>query len=105
MIMLGIAKSSVTVAAMVENSPERTFHIDSQPLGDALQEFACQGSVQVIFFSSLVEGQTAPAIRGRFTVIAALELLLAGSGLTYAVVDSQTFEIRRRAVDQRWSLE
>ena len=99
LLALGIARSTCPIAAVVDESAERTFHIDSQPLGDALQEFARQGSVQVIFFSSLVEGQTAPALRGRFTVTAALELLLAGSGLMYAAVDSQTFEIRRRAVD------
>ena len=99
LLALGFARSSFPVAAVVEESPERTFHIDSQPLGDALQEFARQGRVQVIFFSSLVEGRTAPSVRGRFTLTAALELLLENSGMTYAVVDSTTFEIRARDPD------
>jgi len=70
------------------------FHIDSQPLEDALQEFAGQSGMQIIFFSNLVDGLTAPAVHGRYTPTAALELLLKKSGLTYRVINTTTIEIR-----------
>jgi hypothetical protein len=70
------------------------FHIDSQPLEDALQEFAGQSGMQIIFFSNLVDGLTAPAVHGRYTPTAALDLLLKRSGLSYRVINPMTIEIR-----------
>ncbi|HEV7609210.1 MAG TPA: STN domain-containing protein [Steroidobacteraceae bacterium] len=70
------------------------FHIDSQPLEDALQEFAGQSGMQIIFFSNLIDGRTAPAVHGRYTPTAALDRLLAQSGLTYRVINPTTIEIR-----------
>ena len=99
LLAVGIARSSTPAEIVADSSIVHNFHIDSQPLGDALQEFARQGDVQVVFFSRLVDGKTAPPVRGRFTLTAALELLLENSGMTYAVVDSTTFEIRARDPD------
>src|ERR1700722_18691594 len=67
--------------------------IDSQPLGTALQALAKQSGVQIIFFSQITEGLRAPALEGPFTVSAALELLLAHSGLTFRVINPKTIEI------------
>jgi phytoene/squalene synthetase len=77
------------------------FHIESQPLGNALQEFASQSGIQVIFFSKLVEGVTAPAVQGRYTSTEALDRLLANSALTYRQINSMTIEIRasKAAID------
>jgi iron complex outermembrane receptor protein len=69
-------------------------HIDGQPLGPALQEFARQSGVQVIFFSEVVDGLTAPPIHGRFTRDQALDKLLSRSTLGWRAINPMTVEIR-----------
>ena len=71
-----------------------TLHIASQPLDSALQEFARQSGVQIIFISYLTDGQRAPALDGTYTVDAAMKALLAGSMLTFRRVNAKTIEIR-----------
>jgi TonB-dependent siderophore receptor len=68
--------------------------IDGQPLGQALQEFARQSGVQIIFFSQVTEGLQSSALDGQYTVAAALEALLKGSKLTFRVINPKTIEIR-----------
>jgi outer membrane receptor for ferric coprogen and ferric-rhodotorulic acid len=73
---------------------KHNFAIESQPLGAALQEFAKQSGVQIIFFSQLTEGITSPALRGSYTISDALQTLLFGSHLSFRVINSKTIEIR-----------
>jgi len=68
--------------------------IDSQPLGQALQEFAKQCGIQIIFFSTVTEGHQAPALHGQFTTEGALRQLLDDSKLTYHEINPKTIEIR-----------
>jgi outer membrane receptor for ferric coprogen and ferric-rhodotorulic acid len=70
-----------------------SFKIDSQPLGPALQEFAKQCGVQIIFFSRITEGLQAPALNAQYTIAAALQILLSGSHLTFRVINPKTIEI------------
>jgi len=69
------------------------FKIDSQPLGAALQQFAKQSDVQIIFFSQVTEGFQAPALDGSYTIPGALEMLLSGSRLIFRVINPKTIEI------------
>jgi iron complex outermembrane receptor protein len=71
-----------------------TLHIASQPLDSALQEFARQTGVQIIFFSYLTDGQRAPALDGSYSADAAMRALLADSELTFRRVNTNTIEIR-----------
>ena len=71
-----------------------TLHIASQPLDSALQEFARQTGVQIIFFSYLTDGQRAPALDGSYSVDVAMRALLADSKLTFRRVNAKTIEIR-----------
>jgi TonB-dependent siderophore receptor len=70
------------------------FSIERQPLAGALQQLARQADVQVIFFSRVTEGLSAPAIEGNYTLEVAMERLLAGSKLTFRVINPQTVEVR-----------
>jgi iron complex outermembrane recepter protein len=74
------------------------FNIDSQPLGTALQQFAGQSGVQIIFFSRVTEGLQAPALHGSYTISDALEVLLSGSDLIFRVINPKTIEICSPAV-------
>jgi Secretin and TonB N terminus short domain len=69
--------------------------ITAQPLDEALQEFSRQSGMQVIFFSGLTEGIQSPGVKGKYTVEAALKALLAGSGLTFRLINVRTVEIRK----------
>jgi hypothetical protein len=79
-----------------------TLHIASQPLDSALQEFARQTGIQIIFFSYLTDGQRAPALDGTYTLDAAMNVLLANSMLTFRWVNAKTIEVRqlRRSTDR-----
>ena len=67
--------------------------IDSQPLGAALQEFAKQCGVQIIFFSKITEGLQAPALNASYTLAGALQLLLSGSHVTFRVINPKTIAV------------
>ena len=58
-----------------------SFSIEAQPLADALSQYSRQAGVAVIAPARVTEGKTANAVAGRQTPEAALERLLAGSGL------------------------
>jgi outer membrane receptor for ferric coprogen and ferric-rhodotorulic acid len=75
-------------------SAKHNFSIEAQPLGAALQEFAKQSGVQIIFFSQVTEGIQAPALNGPYTIAEALQMLLSGSHLTFRVINPKTIEIR-----------
>ena len=79
-----------------------TLHIASQSLDSALQEFARQTGIQIIFFSYLTDGRRAPALDGTYSLDAAMTALLAESTLTFRRVNSKTLEIRppRRGTDR-----
>jgi outer membrane receptor for ferric coprogen and ferric-rhodotorulic acid len=79
-----------------------TLHIASQPLDSALQEFARQTGVQIIFFSYLTDGQRAPALDGTYTVYRAMNALLSDSMLTFRWINAKTIEITqpRRRTDR-----
>jgi iron complex outermembrane receptor protein len=71
--------------------------IVAQPLDEALQEFARQSGVQIIFFSKVAEGVRSPGANGRYTLDEAMKTLLAGSGLSFRIINSRTVEIFRPA--------
>ena len=77
-------------------------HIASQPLDSALQEFARQSGIQVLFFSYLTDGRRARALDGTYTVEAAMNALLAHSTLTFRWVNAKTIQITqiRRSTDR-----
>jgi iron complex outermembrane recepter protein len=80
---------------MSSAEPAYTLHIASGPLDSALQEFARQTGIQIIFFSYLTDGQRTPALDGTYTVDVAMNALLADSMLTFRWVNAKTIEIRR----------
>jgi hypothetical protein len=77
-------------------------HIASQPLDSALQEFARQSGIQVLFFSYLTDGLRAPALDGTYTVDVAISALLAHSTLTFRWINAKTIQITppRRGSDR-----
>ncbi len=91
-----LAGNPAMCAAAADDLTKFTLKIDRQPLDGALQQLAKQCGLQVIFFSRVTEGVAAPAIEGAYTLSAAMEELLAGSQLTFRVLNAQTVEVQPR---------
>ena len=82
--------------AQVRIAPTYRLHIDSQPLEQALQEFASQSGVQIIFFSQIMEDRLVEPLDGEFTMQVALTRLLAGFPLTFRIINPRTVQILPR---------
>ena len=65
-----------------------------QPLGEALQSFADQTDLQVIFFSEVADGKESAELNGEYKVTAALDTLLADTGLTYTLLDEHSVSVQ-----------
>lgn len=89
------------VAAAVQPSTlgERIvqLRLERQPLADALSQLASATGLQIVFYSSSVEGLIAPALNGTLTIRAALEQLISGSELEYEFMGEHTIAVRPRA--------
>ncbi|MFC4314477.1 TonB-dependent siderophore receptor [Steroidobacter flavus] len=92
--MTARALFSLLILSSLAHAGSVDFSIERQPLAGALQQLARQADVQVIFFSRVTEGLNAPALAGNYTLEAAMERLLAGSGLTFRIINPQTVEVR-----------
>ncbi len=80
-------------AATVDLSRVIRFDIPAQTLGAALLRFSEQAQVQIIVESRLAEFTNAPAIKGQYTRVQALTLLLHGTGLTFREVGNAAIAI------------
>lgn len=71
----------------------RHFDIQAQAAALALNEFARQADITLIFSSALVEKHQTAGIRGDYTVLDGLKKLLEGSGLSFTNVSATTIAI------------
>ncbi len=71
----------------------RHFDIQTQATASALNEFARQADITLVFASSLVDKHQMVGIRGDFTVLEALKKLLDGTGLSFTQVSATTIAI------------
>jgi iron complex outermembrane recepter protein len=92
---LALVCAGLFPGAMRSAEPAYTLHIASGPLDSALQEFAQQTAIQILFFSNLTDGLRVRALDGTYTVDVAMNALLADSMLTFRWVNAKTIEIRR----------
>ncbi len=91
--MLGALWLAVSPAALARANPE-SFDIAAQPMPGALQAFAAQAHLQLLFdYKALARLRTGP-VKGRMQAKEALTLLLKGSGYTFQRVNDRTIAIR-----------
>ncbi len=67
--------------------------IASQPLDEALNQFAQQAGLQLVYHSRVAKGFRAPRVVGTLSPQAALSQLLGSTGLTYEYLDADTVRI------------
>jgi len=99
-VLLGLgAFSAETVLsrtpAATSGPQARTYHIGAQALGTALQEFAAQAGLQLLFSESDVAGMQTQGLQGDFSAGQALQRLLAGSGLVFEFPKPDAVIIRK----------
>ena len=87
---LGLAMVAVTASA--EDSV-RHFDIQSQGAASALNEFARQADITLVFASAMVAKHQSVTVRGDYTVLEALSRLLEGTGLSFKQVGATTIAI------------
>jgi len=94
-IALALAAWGVLGVAVADAEIAQTHHFDvpAQPLNQALNSFAQQAALRIVFDTAAAEGVTAPALNGDLTAAKALEILLASSNLTYRFMDARTIAI------------
>ncbi|MFQ5348708.1 MAG: TonB-dependent receptor plug domain-containing protein, partial [Rhodothalassiaceae bacterium] len=91
---LGVWLLAILLPAIAaQAAEEREFDIPAQPLSQSLIDFSVASGFSVLVADELVAGRTAPALRGRYAPLDALEGLLAGSGLVAERVDARTVSI------------
>jgi iron complex outermembrane receptor protein len=71
----------------------RHFDIQTQATASALNEFARQADITLVFASALVDKHRLAGIKGDFTVLEALRKLLDGTGLSFTQVSATTIAI------------
>jgi TonB family protein len=77
-------------ASPAANTTDQLFDFDipAQALDTALQRYGSLSRQPALYRAEIVNGQTATAVRGRYTPEAALRLLLEGTGLTAEKFDT-----------------
>ena len=76
-----LVPSAGLLAPAVAQAQGVRFDIPARDLGGALRSLAVAADIQILFDEALVRGKRSPAIRGAFSTEAALNRMLAGSGL------------------------
>lgn len=89
-LLLSLPGMSACVAAGAKG---RYFDIAAQPAASALNEFAKQADITLIFSYDLVAGESTRPLKGRFTVDVGLTLLLTGTPLGYRQAADGTYLI------------
>jgi iron complex outermembrane receptor protein len=89
-----------TPAARAQQDGARDYDIVAQDLRTAITQVALRSGRQVIVADDLVRNRRAPALRGRYSVDAALAALLGGTGLRAIIVGDTLVIQRSDAPDQ-----
>ncbi|MBK1679207.1 TonB-dependent receptor [Rhodocyclus tenuis] len=102
-LALAAIAAPATAAEMDVPDQVRSISIASQPLAQALNDWARQFGMQLVVPQSLLAGKQAPALSGKLTSRQALDRLLAGSGLSGSI-DGATVVIRARSAGEEATL-
>ncbi|WP_158628822.1 TonB-dependent receptor [Dyella choica] len=77
---------------------EQTYAVAAGALRNALDTFAAQGDIQLVYDPALVAGKSTRGVSGRLAPAEALQQLLAGTGLSWKVINATTFVLEPAAV-------
>ena len=94
-LLFGVCGAAVASPspAVAQERDLRPFTIPPQPLSSALLEFAEQSGLDISFDSRAAAERTSFEVNGNYTPEQALDLLLAGTGLTYTRAENGTITL------------
>ncbi|WP_173050333.1 TonB-dependent receptor [Nitrospira sp. KM1] len=81
--------------AWAQDQSVRQFDIPAGSLAPALNRFADETSLQLVYDTKLADGRTTAGISGSYTVDQALKLLLVGTGLDYRFANDRTVTLQQ----------
>ena len=87
--MRAAAVAAAILAPVAAAAQTRTFDVPAQEASGGVRALARQGGIQIIVAGSAAAGRSTNAVRGRMDVHAALERLLAGTGLVVRSFDGR----------------
>lgn len=93
------------VAAGQSADRPMSFSMVRQPLAQALNTFARQSNLRIVFNTKDADGRISESIQGTYTPRDALQRLLEHTPLRYEFVDERTVEIRAALTADAASLE
>lgn len=91
------ASALATPAMAQQASVEVNLDVAAGSLAGALNAFANATGYQLLYPSELVQGKSTAGVRGRMSVTEGLGRVLAGTGLTFRVLDGRTIQISTAA--------
>jgi hypothetical protein len=96
-VMVGTAASAAERVDGAGRDAAIAFDVASEPLEQALDAFSSTSNMQVLYETSLTSGRRSTRIQGVFTPEAALDAMLAGTGLAawHTTRDSFSLVVRR----------
>lgn len=101
-IGMALGSAAFTVTAQTQSQEAvKQYAIAGQDLGAALRTFALESGYDVVFDPELVRGKTTGGVHGDYSGIAAMQALLAGTGLTFERTPSGGFVVRDETADPR----
>ena len=86
--------SPLTVTEAMAQSTARDFRVEAGSLGQALNQFAAQSHVQIIYAPELVQNRTSSGLTGSFAPEDALKALLKGAAIAIEQVNTSTFVLK-----------
>jgi iron complex outermembrane receptor protein len=92
LIALLLSVSTAVSAAI----PTYRFHIEGQPLNQALQVFSDQSGLQIVYHTELLPEALTHRVAGTYDARTALDRLLRGTGLVARQVNARTFALATR---------
>jgi hypothetical protein len=87
------------------SAPTYRFHIEGQPLNQALQVFSDQSGLQIVYHTELLPDTATHRVDGTYDAQTALNRLLRGTGLVARQVNARTFAIATQEVSREIDTE
>lgn len=99
-IAIAIGGGAITNVHAQEAADRKSFDVPSQPAASALNTFAEQADITLVFSRDSVIGTNLNTLDGNFTAEEALAELIEGTGLSYQRVDQDTFAVKNAGSSQ-----
>lgn len=97
-LVFALAAGGVATSAFAQDGVERKqFEVPEQSAATALNQFAEQADITLVFSQDVVSGVTVHPLRGAYTTQEGLAAMLEGTGLAWQNIDGRTISIGRES--------